>query len=302
MQTLDDITLIQQFICGEATLAANQKLRIEPAFNSIQLLAKRGGLIATMQRFGSRQTVLLRQASDYSATMRQILLARQFVVVPGAGDQPGFEQYRADEIPAGYEVTYSTAKAMWKEWWRTACQKSSHGIQLDILIFARDTWYPIRNIICSQGVLFITTLVSEVSLEGSDQLTWLRRLPPPRPSDTEPLTPPKSAQSLRPSSNSLQNSLQPTATYKERHTVATSADFLSKRGAVDKDTVDDTPSDLKQVLRFRQDKLYITTALGDVVVEGRHLTFRLDDGSLALDAQKPINLKGYRREGQSINQ
>ena len=211
MHILDDITLIQQFISGDVTLAANQKLRIEPAFNSTQLLAKRGGLIAKMNRVDSRQTVLLRQASNYSAVTRQLLLASQFVAVTGAGDQLGFEQYRADAIPAGYEAHYATAKELWKEWWRTTRQKSAYSIHMDVLIFARDTWYPIRNIVCSHGVLYITTLVSEVAFESSERLTWLRRLAPTRPGDTEPLTSPVRDRSPQP----LSEVPQPTTTHKE---------------------------------------------------------------------------------------
>ncbi|PSB31937.1 hypothetical protein [Stenomitos frigidus] len=295
MHILDDVTLIQQFISGEATLLANQKLRIEPAFNSVQLLANRGGLIATMKQVGSRQTILLRQASDYSNIVRQILIARQFVPVAGAVDQPGFEQYCADEIPAGYEANHTSAIALWKEWWRTARQQSAHGIHMDILIFARDTWYPIRNIVCSQGVLFITTLVSEVSFQSHEQFTWLRRLPASRPGDPPPLASPVPARSLQP----LSRSPQPTIAHQERPTASTSPDFLSKRDALGSSA----RSDLKQVLRFRQGKLYVTTALGDIVVEGSHLKFRLEDEPLALDSQKPIKLNGYRdREGQAVNQ
>lgn len=242
MHVLNDITLIQQFINGEATLAANQKLRIEPAFNSVQLLANRGGLIATMKRSGSRQTVLLRQQTDYSATMRQLLLARQFFPVTGTGGQPGFEQYQADEIPAGYEAIHSTAKALWKEWWRTARKKSGHGIYMDILIFARDTWYPIRNIVCSQGSLFVTTLVGEVSFESSEQLTWLRQLPPSRSGDTE-LASPVPVRSLQP----LNSPPQPGHAHKEQQPVIIPPAVLSRRDAL----TNVSRSDLKQVLRFR---------------------------------------------------
>jgi hypothetical protein len=293
MHILDDVTLIQQFISGEATLAANQKLRIEPAFNSVQLLAKRGGLIATTKRIGSRQTVLLRQASDYSTIVRQILRTRQFVPVLDAGDQPGFEQYRTDEIPVGYAANHTPAKAMWKEWWRTA-RHSGQGLQMDILIFARDTWYPVRNIVCSQGVLFITTLVSEIALESHEQLSWLHRLSPSRTGGAEPLVAPALPRSLPPASTTPPDTLP-----KERHIASKTPDFLSKRETSDSGT----RSDLKQVLRFRQGKLYITTALGDVVVEGSHLTFRLDDGPLALDSQQPIDLDGYRdRESRVAKQ
>ncbi|MBC7968672.1 MAG: hypothetical protein H7Z11_00835 [Verrucomicrobia bacterium] len=293
MHILNDATLIQQFISGEATLAANQNLRIESAFDSVQLLSKRGGLLASIKRIASRQTVLMRQKSDYSTLMHQVLLAHHFIPTPGRGDQPGFEQYRADEIPAGYEVTYATAKELWKEWWRKARQASIHSIHTDLLIFARDTWYPIRNIICSEGVLFITTLVSEASFESDAQLTWLRRLPAPR-SAAIPPTSPILAQSLHP----LSKAAQATTNQKEHPIVSASASFLSKPAV---SASDPSAPDLRAVLRFRQGKLYVTTALGDVVVEGNHLKYRLDEGMRGTKPQEPLNLRGYR-ESRVVNQ
>lgn len=295
MPILDDTTLIQQFISGEVTLAANQNLRIEPAFDSVQLLAKRGGLIASLKRVGSRQTIVMRQPSDYSVLMHQLLLARHFVPTSGNGDQSGSAEYRADDIPDGYEVAHTTAKELWKEWWRTARHSGMHGIQMDLLIFARDTWYPIRNIVCSQGNLFVTTLVSEVSFMGDESLTWLRRLPAPQTiTKTPPTAAPKLARSLQP----FNKPIQPTSPSPERASTPASANFLNKPEALNSAL---SHPELRQVLRVRHGKLYIKTALGEIVVEGRELKYRLEEGTRASELQKPLNLKGYR-EGRAANQ
>lgn len=298
MHILDDVTLIQQFVGGEATLAANQNLRIEPAFDSLQLLAKRGGLIASMKRVGSRQTVLMRRESDYAALMHQILLARQFVPAAGASNQPDFEQYRADEIPAGYEVSYTTVRTLWREWWRSTRHTNVNNIQIDLLIFVRDTWYPVRNIVCSEGVLFITTLVSEVSYEGSEPLTWLRRVPAPQTATAEPLTTLLPDRLHPPISKPI--ALQPpTADREPRSNVSTPSSLNNKRGQLDSEP---SHPDLRKVLRFCQGKLYITTALGEIVVEGSQLKYRLDEANLTIAPQKLINLHGYRdREGQAAS-
>ncbi|XGW00211.1 MAG: hypothetical protein ACAF41_14895 [Leptolyngbya sp. BL-A-14] len=294
MPTLDDATLIQQFISGGATLAANQNLRIEPAFDSVQLLAKRGGLVASLKRVGSRQTILVRQQSDYSALIHQILLACQFMPTPGGNGQSGFAQYQADDIPAGYEVIHATAKELWKEWWRTARHTSMQGIHMNLLIFVRDTWYPIRNIVCSQGTLFITTLVNEVTFTGNESLTWLRRSTPPQ---TIRKTPPAAAPTLARSLKPFNQIGYASKTDPERPQAPTSANFLNKPTALDA-----LPHpELRQVLRIRHGKLYVKTVLGEVVVEGSDLQYRLEEGTRASEPHKPRHLNDYR-EGRVANQ
>ncbi|HEY9805578.1 MAG TPA: hypothetical protein V6D04_03365, partial [Candidatus Obscuribacterales bacterium] len=66
MTLLDDIALIRQFVKGETTLAANQNLRVEAAFNALQLLVKRRGVVATAQlNDGKVSAILARAESEY---------------------------------------------------------------------------------------------------------------------------------------------------------------------------------------------------------------------------------------------
>lgn len=295
MHTLDDETLIQQFVNGEVTLAANQNLRVESAFQSTQLLAKRGGLIAAIKKVGDRSVVLLRQKSDYTELIHQILL-KCHVIPTGMADQAEFEQYQKSEIPAGYQVNYTEARALWKEWWKNTRQSNPYSIQIELLIFARNTWYPVRNIVCNDSNLFVATLATEVAFQGSERIVWLSRQSAPLPaSAARPLTCPAPA-SLNQSTRAL--------------SVASSASVAAVPAAVvpnpsvSRETLDGRAfnPDLRQVLRFRQGKLYITTALGEIVVEGRDLKFWLNEDELAVDGHKPIDLNGYRdREGRAVN-
>jgi hypothetical protein len=47
---------------------------------------------------------------------------------------------------------------------------------LELLIRKRDSWYPIRDLIISNGLLYIKTLGSEIALDSDDLVTWLSKV------------------------------------------------------------------------------------------------------------------------------
>ncbi|MBL1173735.1 hypothetical protein [Pantanalinema sp. GBBB05] len=281
MNTLDDLVLIQKFIRGETTLLANQRLRVESVFDSIQLLAKRGGLIATIKQSSEGLAVLLRRDSDYYGLVHQCLLDRSFMPT-GVIDASGFEQYCLCRVPAGYKLNCTEARALWKEWWMSARHGNRSSIQTNLLIFTRNTWYPIREIACNQGTVFISTLVTEVMLQGTDQVIWLSRLP---------------GEALDAARSFSQNpAAAPTVQYTYdklgRPTVvrSTAPDRPEAVGshhpAALPKQVDDSEAgistaalrpDLRQVVKMRHGKLYITTAVGEIVVQGGNLQFWLQE-------------------------
>jgi hypothetical protein len=73
MAALDDITLIKKFVDGEDILLANPNLRVEPAFDTVQLLAKTGELIATLKFVSKIRTALVRRESKYWDLVHQAL-------------------------------------------------------------------------------------------------------------------------------------------------------------------------------------------------------------------------------------
>jgi hypothetical protein len=279
MSTLDDTVLIQQFIHGHATLAANQSLRVEPAFNSLQLLAKRGGLLAMLQQNNGSFIVLLRQGSEYRNLIRHILLENSFLP-QGTVQQSEFEQYQETQIPAGYNLHCTEARVLWKEWWTTTRNNNRNGIQTDLLIFTRNTWYPVRDITSGHSTLFLKTLANELIFEGNQEVIWLKRS-----AEAEQEKPEGERQSFEPVSvraYSLTNqpALQQTVASQNRRIpapqTAGSTPERSQEALRDRlDTATLRP-DLRDVLKMRQGKLYILTAIGEVVVEGEHLKFRLN--------------------------
>jgi hypothetical protein len=308
MNTLDDTALIQQFIKREVTLLSNQSLRVEPAFDSTQLLAKRGGLIATIKLVKGVCAIGVRRSSEYAQQVHQVLVDNHFIPI-AASDQSEFWQYEECQPPSGYKLHCTEAKFLWKEWWTRVRYSNRNAIQTDLMIQVRDTWYPIREAVCSQGLLYITTLVSEFVFKGSDQTIWLSRLPnesPNRLSKVPPATslPADPSQGRKPPTQPLpQPSFkQPAIAGKEppsRSAASVPTEVPLSRA---KENLEDTAfrPDLREVVEIRQGKLYIMTALGEIVVEGTNLKFRLNDEAAA--TKKPINLNNYRdREPYAVN-
>lgn len=77
---MNDLTLIQtfvqSFIRGEAILLSNPNLRIEPAFGTMQLLAKKEGLIATAKLADKPRCVLVKQKSSHWEPIHQTMLGK----------------------------------------------------------------------------------------------------------------------------------------------------------------------------------------------------------------------------------
>jgi hypothetical protein len=259
---------------------ANQSLRIEPAFNSLQLLTKRGGLLATLQQDNGNSTVLLRQGSDYRHLIRHILLENSFLP-QGKVQRTEFEQYQKMQIPAGYTLHSTEARVLWKEWWTTTRNTQRNSIQTDLLIFTRNTWYPVRDIASNHGTLFLKTLGNELIFEANQEVIWLKRnVDETNVQKTELQQQSFEPMSVRAAHLTHRTTIQQTATAQNRKTsdqpTAHPASEQNQENFRDRMDTATLRPDLRGVLKMQQGKLYITTAIGEVVVEGEHLKFWLN--------------------------
>ncbi len=163
----DDIELIRKFVQGDQNFLANQNLRLEPAFNSAQLLAKKGGLIATAKLAGQIRSVLVRQSSVYQAQINQILTEHQYLPTK-IGDR-GVIHYEHCPIPAGYTANYTEVRHLWRAW-RTQDIRKPH---LKYLIQSQQTWLTVEKIEHGQESFFIHVPGEEKMLYARDCLVWL---------------------------------------------------------------------------------------------------------------------------------
>ncbi|MEA5449415.1 hypothetical protein VB780_12600 [Leptolyngbya sp. CCNP1308] len=252
MTSLDDLTLLQWFVSGDASLEANQALRIQPANDLRQLLGRKGALLATAYDAVMPPRVEVRRNTDYTDVLHQILVDHHFVPI-GQGLDSHVLCYAHYPVPEGYHIAYGQARQLWKQWWSHSSRLSDRHLQLDLFVLTSQQWYPVRDIAINNGTLYIDTLRGETVHHGDDMMVWLEKdrceeadktcfwAPPaaqsaPGPQAAAPLTAPVSA--------SAQS--QPIAPA----------------------TVDPTLAPMVYAL---EGKVYIQTALGVVIVEGENL-------------------------------
>lgn len=282
MALLDDIALIRQFVSGEATLASNQNLRVESTFNGAQLLAKRSGLIATAKlSTGQVSAVVAKQSSEYWGVLHQVLQEYGFTPTATAG-QTGTMEYVRRSVPPGYHINYTEARLLWREWWTRNGRNWSRTMQLNVLIFIekRQQWYPIREIICHEGVLYIKTLVAEIAIAITDSLVWLSSIPPESKEVESRSQPPQTPVQPEPavsSGNPPQfdsTSWQTFATPEQEVPTPANAK-LSEPSLSEQSTTNSRPA-LESVARIANGRLYVKTPLGVLVVEGNNLKYGLN--------------------------
>jgi len=177
---IDDMALIQtfvqSFVQGQAILLSNSKLRAEPVVNTIQLIAKTEGLIVKAKLTENKQrSALVKRSSPYWELIHQAMLANSFFPIEQL-DTEGFYHYQHRPIPENYQMHCTNSMELWKVWWGLRNRHYSPSISMDIIILRRGTWYPVRDIACSHGSLYIKTIGDEIAIYGADMLIWGKKV------------------------------------------------------------------------------------------------------------------------------
>lgn len=288
---LDDQSLIQGFVESRSALLSNQQLRIESTFDARQLLARKEGVVATIKQVNNQEVVLVRHKSDFWQMIHEALVAAHFIPL-SYPDKKGFIEYQKHEIPAGYTLSYDEARLLWKDWWIRKRKYNSQTIQMELLLMVRKRWFPVRDIISNEGTLYITTLVGDITLSGSDCVAWLtrtdkqspgshlgRRLATPgaNPSTNAIPNQPAAPTGAHPYAHHIPRKLPPTNSLPSSTPAPTPAQSVAptqrqqpptQLGTAETTT---THANLKTVIRSEQGRLFIRTAIGEVVVEGANL-------------------------------
>ncbi|NJR18590.1 MAG: hypothetical protein HC785_24680 [Calothrix sp. CSU_2_0] len=178
INNLDDATLIKEFISGKNQLLFNQNLCVETALNSLQLLTKKGLLIATLNEAGQYKQVFVKPQTSYSEIIHNILLEQS--IMPTNKIEHGLVRYEYNPIPLGYQIHHAEAHTLWKIWRQNISHKPSQ-IQnpkldnekpLSILMFTDEGWQPMIEIAYGNESVFIKTCIDEIVLHLSDRIFW----------------------------------------------------------------------------------------------------------------------------------
>lgn len=173
---MDDAKLIESFAQGETQPLITKNLRIESAWKTVQLTTAKGEMIGILKMSEEHPYALTKYDSEYWDLIHQILIDNGFVPFGKSNNQPGFFQYQKHEVPKGYKIRYTEARILWKAWWPKQRRQRRYEIQLDMLVFRQNRWYPIQDIIVNDAIFYVKTLVGEITLSMSDYIVWLEKV------------------------------------------------------------------------------------------------------------------------------
>lgn len=182
LKNLDDLQLIKLFVQGETRVLSSNNLRLEYKAGTSQLTTVNNHeVIAIFKTLSKPRSIFIQEESKYQYLISNILLENKFIPIGLTAKNQGLFEYQQYDIPVGYRVNYTDTITLWKSWWPNRRHQRSYAIMIDILIFVRDEWYPIQDMVGDNGIFYIKTLVAEISLGSTDKIVWLNKGDKPQP-------------------------------------------------------------------------------------------------------------------------
>ncbi len=176
---LSNLDLIREFVQNSTqkteVLLSNPALTAHTVYKTNQLIAKSEGVIAIAQLSNALCEFSISPKSSHWELINQAL-AEYGYLLKGEVDSRGFYQYLYCKVPKGYQMHCTKSVLLWRAWWKYRKYTLKPGIPLELLIKTRNSWYPIRDLTISDGLLYIKTLGSEIALDSDDLVTWLSKI------------------------------------------------------------------------------------------------------------------------------
>jgi hypothetical protein len=176
---LSNLDLIREFVQNsiqkKETLLANPSLTAQTVYKSNQLSAKTEGVIASSQLTNTSAEFSINATSSHWEVMNEALADNSYILT-GELDSRNCYIYKYCELPKGYKMHCTKSVILWRAWWKYRKNALRPGIPLDLLIRTRDSWYPVRDLIISDGLLYIKTLGSEIAIHSEDLVMWLSKI------------------------------------------------------------------------------------------------------------------------------
>jgi len=176
---LSNLDLIREFaqksIQKKDVLLSNPALTGHTAYKTNQLIAKSEGVIAIAKLSNTICEFSISPKSSQWELINQGLGEYNYLL-KGEVDSRGFYEYQYCEVPKGYQMHCTKSVFLWRAWWKYRKYTLKQGIPLELLIRTQNSWYPIRDLTISDGLLYIKTLGSEIALDSDDLVTWLSKI------------------------------------------------------------------------------------------------------------------------------
>ncbi len=249
---MDDLTILQLFVSGGATLEANNNFRVQPTDEARQLFTRDGSLLAAAYDHRLPSTVCLRMGTKYTPALHQTLIDHHYVPVSNIMTNH-IVSYEYHPVPSQFSIRCDAARHLWKAWWQDYKKYSRKKEQPLLQILAGGKWRFIDNIVVSRSTLYVTTEDHESVFHGDDKIIWLEE------ADTEATVCwTKPIHTGDKPSHTLQAS-------EATHSSGTDSIKATSGNNVRIYNLNDP------ALRFRGNKLYISTPNEDIVLVGEEL-------------------------------
>ena len=177
--TTEELEIVGYFAKGQKCSISTDTLRLQSSETSIRLINNSEKLIGISKQVNQWQRkVLINQDSACRSSIIKILTDEGFIL-KRKSSHPDFTEYHHYQVPDGYKLNYSDVLHLWKVWWNNKrYQLHEKKVSIDILIFSKGNWYPVRDLQPNQGNFILKTDLNELSILAGDLAIWLDRSPP----------------------------------------------------------------------------------------------------------------------------
>lgn len=183
---LQDHEIIESYIGRslnkQEILEANQNLRAQSNFGENQLYSKKDGLIAKFETDEQGPKFTIKIGTSYWETLAQSLAHHSFAITETL--DRNFSLYQRVKIPPDYRLNCTKSVEFWRTWWKYRNRIQGKRFCMDLLVRVRHTWYPVKDLCVSNGMVYIKVLADEIVLHNDDLLFWLEKMT--SPTVTEP--------------------------------------------------------------------------------------------------------------------
>ncbi len=166
--------IIEYFVQGQKQAIVSGNLKLEYTETSIRLSNNNGQLIGISKQVNKWQRkVLISHKFADKLTIDRALVAAGFIARQKSS-HPEFAEYHHYQVPDGYSLNYTEVMQLWRIWWHNKrYQLNVASAPIDLLIFNKGNWYPVKDLQPKQGSFVLLTARGELSIEAAEYIVWI---------------------------------------------------------------------------------------------------------------------------------
>jgi hypothetical protein len=171
---IKELEIIEYFVQGQRQAVASVNLKLEYTETSIRLSNNNAQLIGISKQVNKWQRkVLVSNKFADKRILTQALVAAGFIARQKSS-HPEFAEYHYYQVPDGYKLNYTEVMQLWRTWWHNKrYQLNVASAPIDLLIFNKGNWYPVKDLQPKQGSFILLTARGEISIEAAEYIVWI---------------------------------------------------------------------------------------------------------------------------------